>query len=83
MVGHEDGPAAVAAGDHYEEIALVSRAVLVALPAVHPGVGEVRSPPEGQFADKCLAAEAVGRDLVGVEVEQVIAERLQVAVVVA
>ncbi len=82
VVGHDDRPAAVLAGNDHEDVALVGLAVLVPLPAAGPGELEVGLPAEGQLADNGLAGHAGRRGQLGVVSQEEIAERLQVAMVV-
>ena len=82
MVGHDDGAAAVAAGDDHDQVAFVGLVVLVLQPAARPGKVEVGLPAEGQFADQRAAGHSRRLDDPPVVLQQIIAQRLQVAVVV-
>ena len=75
-----DGPAAVLAGDHDHQVAFVGLALLVPLPAAGPGEMEIGLPAEGQLAHQDLAGHAGRRDHLRIVGQEIIAQGLQVAV---
>ena len=81
VVGHDHRPAAIPPGNHHHQVALFELAFLIAQPAAGPGEMEIGLPAEGQIADDRLAGHARLLDQPAVVVQQVIAQGLQVAMV--
>ena len=81
MVGHDDGAATVATGDHDQQIAFFEPAVLIAGPAAGPGEREIGLPMERQVADDHLAGHARLFRRSAMIFQQVIAQRIEVAAV--
>ena len=82
VVGHDDGLAAVLPGDHHQDVALCGLAGLIAAPAAIDREIEHGLPAERQVAAQRLALHARGRDQRVVTLDEIVAELLQVAVLV-
>ena len=81
MVRHDDGMAAIPTRNDRDDVAL-GPAVLISEPAAHPGIVEVGLPAERHFSNQRLALHSGGGNGPRVVIDQVVAEFLQVPLVI-
>ena len=79
VVGHDHRPAAIAAGNHHQQVALFEPAVLVAQPAAQPGERKSVCQRNGRSPTAALPVMPACCDQPAVIVQQVVAQGLQVA----
>ena len=79
MVGHDHGPAPVPAGNDHHQVAFFGFSLLIVEPAAGPGEVEIGLPMEGQIADRRFAGHLRLFHQPPIIVQQIISQRLQVA----
>ncbi len=82
MVAHDHGSTSIAAGNDDHQVPFLQGAVLVPFPAAHPVVGKLGFPFERQVARQGFTGHSGGRDRAGVIIENVIAQRVEIAMIV-